>query len=68
MPEVKQTIINKLKSAKYILPSVKIALDNFFNNGLKYTSDVLDDEGKPEIVNGLNKEEIKEYTDSYKDV
>lgn len=72
--DVKNEIIRRLKSAKFILPTVRQALTDFFTSGIKapmYDSDgepLRDPESDEIELFGLNKKIVDEYLDSFKDV
>lgn len=62
-PEVKQFIIDKLKNAKYLLPTTKQAFTDFFTSYLKVENEF----GEQEIVQ-LNQNTVKEYLDALNDI
>jgi len=67
-PEVKEIIINKLKNAKYILPTVKQAFIDFFTTKIKiYRKD--DETEEEEIVDEQLPEKIaKEYINALNNI
>lgn len=58
-PEVKNYIINKLKNAKYLLPTTKQALTDFFTTQLKVENEY----GEQELMQ-LDQDTAKEYLDA----
>ena len=62
-PEIKKTIINKLKNARYLLPTTKYAFIDFFTSQLKVENEF----GEQEIVQ-LDQNTAKEYLDALNDI
>ena len=62
-PEVKQVIINKLKNAKYLLPTTKQAFIDFFTSQLKVENEF----GEQETIQ-LDPNIAKEYLDALNDI
>ena len=63
---VKNQIVKQLKSAKYMLPTVRQALTDFFTTNV--TAQFINPETDEEEEAGLNNKIVKEYLDSFKDV
>jgi len=63
---VKNQIIKQLKSAKYMLPTVRQALTDFFTTNV--TAQFINPETDEEEEAGLNDKIVKEYLNSFKDV
>ena len=62
-PEIKQFIINKLKNAKYLLPTTKQAFIDFFTTQLKVENEY----GEQELIQ-LDENTAKEYLDVLNDI
>ena len=62
-PQIKQFIIDKLKNAKYLLPTTKQAFIDFFTSQLKVENEY----GEQEIVQ-LDQNTVKEYLDALNEI